>query len=306
MPQSWNMEWLNGNAERAFPFKEDVSLRDVNSIIKVPNRLIVDMVFVVPAGADYRYYMKSLMYGGSHINIVLSDESGNTVSSVTVDLSTHTRNKAYTMSGEGSFTGAVGRIALGDLSNLSADLPVGVYQFSLDDAEFELRTVRPDLRAVYSMTAVTADGTVTDAIQGAVRLISGANIRLTYVPAAGGDPAGIRIDATGNDDYDEDCECDSKVTPLPCIRSINGVGGDVTSGRVDLVSMTPCLTIGVENGSIVLTDTCSQPCCGCPELEFITDRLKLLEDSINKIEAFQSELAERQRLFYQSVLESLK
>jgi hypothetical protein len=306
MPQSWNMEWLNGNAERAFPFKEDVSLRDTNSVIRIPTRLIVDLVFVVPAGADYRYYLKSMMFSGTHLNLVMADESDNTVSSVTVDLQTHSRNAAYTMAGEGSFSGATGRIALGDLDNLQNDLPVGVYEFTLAASEFELRTVRPDLRAVYSLSAIGADGTVTDDITGIVQLIAGANVRLTYVPAAGGQPAGFRIDATGNDDYIEDCDCDSQVIPLKPIRSINGVGGDESSGRIDLESATPCLTLSVSGDTLVLTDTCSQPCCGCPELEFLTERLKLLDDTVGKIEAFQAELSDRQLSFYQSVLETLK
>ena len=306
MPQSWNMEWLNGNAERAFPFKEDVSLRDTNSVIQIPTRLVVDLVFVVPAGSDYRYYLKSLMFSGTHLNLVMADESDNTVSSVTVDVQTHSRNDAYTMEGEGSFSGATGRIALGDLSELERDLPPGVYEFTLAATEFELRTVRPDLRAVYSLSAISADGTVTDDITGVVQLISGANVRLTYVPAAGGNPAGIRIDATGNEDYVEDCDCDSQVVPLEPIRSINGVGANQASGRLDVESATPCLTLSVSGDTLVLTDTCSQPCCGCPELEFLTERLKLLDDTVGRIEAFQAELSDRELTFYQNVLESLK
>jgi hypothetical protein len=304
MPQAWNMEWLNGNAERAFPFKEDGSLRDTNSVIKIPNRLIVDLVFVVPAGADYRYYLKSLMFSGTHLNLVMADESDNTVSSVTVDLQTHSRNDAYTMEGEGSFSGATGRIALGDLSNLQTDLQTGVYSFDLAATEFELRTVRPDLRAVYSLAAVSADGTVTDAITGLVRLLAGANVRLTYVPASGGNAAGIRIDATGNSDYTEDCDCDSQVVPPTPIRSINGVLG--SGGRLDLVSGSDCLEIQVSGDTVTLVDKCSQPCCGCPELEFLTERLKLLDDTVLKIEEFQTELSDRELTFYQNVLETLK
>lgn len=306
MPQSWNMEWLNANAERAFPFKENAGLQDTNAVVTIPNRLLVDLIFVVPAGADYRYYLKSLMFSGTHLNLVIADESDNTVSSVTVELAAHSPNDAYTLSGEGTFAGATGRVAFGDLDNLQNDIPVGVYEFTLAQSEFELRTVRPDLRSVYSLTAVGADGTVTEDITGIVRLIAGANIRLTYVPAAGGNPAGIRIDATGNDDYSEDCECDSQVTPLTPVRSINGVGANTASGRLDFDSSSPCLTISVDGDSVVLEDTCSEPCCGCPELEFLTDRLKLLDDTIQKIEAFQAELSDRELEFYQNVLESLK
>lgn len=306
MAQGWNLEWLNANAERAFPFKEDVSRQDINALIRLPNSLIVDLVFVVPAGADYRYWLKSLMYSGTHLNLVLADESDNTVGSLTVDLATHQRNDAYTIAGEESFAGALGRIALGDLSSLGESVPPGAYTFSLATTEFELRTVRPDLRAVYSLGVIAADGSESEPATGIVKLLAGQNIRLTYVPAAGGDPVGIRIDATDNPDYEEDCACDSSVTPLLPIRSINGVGANPASGRLDLVSASPCLSITVAGDTVVLEDKCSEPCCGCPEAEFLTDRLKLLEDTLLKLEDTQSQLADNERDFYRDVLETLK
>ena len=306
MPQGWNLEWLNANAERAFPFKEDASRQDINALVRLPNSLIVDMVFVVPAGSDYRYWLKSLMYSGTHLNLVLADEADNTVGSLTIDLSTHNRNDAYTIVGEEAFAGSVGRIALGDLANLSESVPPGAYTFSLAATEFELRTVRPDLRAVYSLAIIAADGSESEQATGAVKLLAGQNIRLTYIPAAGGDPAGVRIDATENSDYEEDCGCDSAVKPLEPIRSINGVGANPVSGRLDLVSMSPCLDIRVEGDTVVLEDKCSEPCLGCPEVEFLTDRLKLLEDTLFKLEDMQHELADNERDFYRDVLETLK
>jgi len=304
MPDSWNLEWLNANSQRAFPFKEDVSRQDVNGLAVIPNSLLVDLVFVLPAGTSYRYYLKTLMYSGAHLTLVLADETGATIATLTVDLTTHTTNKAYTLQGEGNFSGAVGRLCLGNTSSLDAQLPRGVYNFALTTAEFELRTVRPDLRAVYSLAVVGADGAESDKLTGIVRLLAGQNVRLTYIPAAGLLPAGIRIDAVNNDDYEEDCGCSSSVAPPAPLRSINGVTG--TSGRVDLISGSPCLQIAVVGNKLQLTDKCSEPCCGCAEIEFLTDRLQLLQDTIDKIEALQNELSVNEREFYQNVLESLK
>ena len=165
MPDSWNLEWLNANSQRAFPFKEDVSRQDVNGLAVIPNSLLVDLVFVLPAGTSYRYYLKTLMYSGAHLTLVLADETGATIATLTVDLTTHTTNKAYTLQGEGNFSGAVGRLCLGNTSSLDAQLPRGVYNFALTTAEFELRTVRPDLRAVYSLAVVGADGAESDKLK---------------------------------------------------------------------------------------------------------------------------------------------
>lgn len=304
MPDAWNAEWLNANSQRAFPFKEDVSRQDINGLITIPNSLIVDLVFVVPAGTSYRYYLSELLYSGTHLTLVLADEMGNTVSSLAVDLTAHTTYQAYTMQGQGNFAGAVGRVCLGDVTNLSTHLSKGVFYFSLATAEFELRTVRPDLRAVYSMAVVGADGVESEKFFGIVKLLSGQNIRLTYIPASGLLPAGIRIDAVGNDDYEADCACQSKVLPPAPITSINGVTG--VSGRVDLVSGSPCLTISVAGGKVQLDDKCSEPCCGCAEIEWLTARLQLLQDTMDKIEAMQNELSSNEQEFYRDVFESLK
>ena len=45
---TWNLEWLNQNSARAYPFKEDASLRDTLDAVRVPNTMLADLVLVVP------------------------------------------------------------------------------------------------------------------------------------------------------------------------------------------------------------------------------------------------------------------
>jgi hypothetical protein len=163
-------------------------------------------------------------------------------------------------------------------------------------------------------------GAISEQISGTVRFIPGANIQLAYQPAEVADvpdpvtgdpvptvitPAGIRISAVNNPDYDEECACESTYPQPDPIRMINGVTGD-ESGELLIEALESCLTIGAGGSNVItMQDTCAQPCCGCPELEFITQQLIILEDSIKKLENRADELETRQQNFFNNVLGSL-
>ena len=102
-----------------------------------------------------------------------------------------------------------------------------------------------------------------------------------------------------------ECECESSYPKPDPIRMINGVLGD-ESGNITLDGGESCIEFaGGGEATVEVTDTCAQPCCGCPELEFITQNLILLEDSINKLYARAEDLAIRQEDFYNTVLGTL-
>ncbi len=64
MPNVSNLEWLNLNSLRAYPFKEDASLRPVNVVgdIRIPNSLVVDMILTIPSDEDVSVYLSRLVY----------------------------------------------------------------------------------------------------------------------------------------------------------------------------------------------------------------------------------------------------
>jgi hypothetical protein len=319
MSESWNIEWLNQNALRAFPFKEDAAKVDEAGLIAIPDRILVDLIFVVPADVAAIFHLRTLTIAGPHLTMVFSDDSGNTFSSLTVDLGTHQTNDAYDLLGTGEFRDARGKVVIGDLTNLSADIPDGLYTFSVTATSLESRTVRPDLRQVRSLQLVRADGTTSEELTGIIRLIEGTNARLTFVPAVIDlvpdpitgtpvptvtTPAGVRFDCIGGDPFDQECECEQSF-PLPdCIRSINGVTGD-ENGNLLLESADLCLTLSDSGNVITFEDKCARPCCGCAELDFVVDTLNTLQSSVEILDGRAGELQTQQQNFQNNVLGSL-
>ena len=299
---SWNLEWLNQNSVRGYPFKEDASRTDLTAALTIPNAVVVDFIMVVPDLEASTYYLRSLMYSGSTLTFEIA-QSGDVVASVTVTTSAHTTNTAYTVRGQGSYYGAVGKLVVGDLTGLADLIPPGVYVFDAAATVFEARCVRPDIRALNSLVVVDADLNESPPITGRVRLIAGNNIRLTYVAATEDAISRIRIDAINNPDYDEECDCeDTTVAKIP-ITTINGEASLL--GEFDIESGSPCLSITTESGRIVLTDTCSKPCCGCSEQELITERMALYDATLTKLESMLQQVAGRQQDFFDNVIATL-
>jgi hypothetical protein len=319
MPTAWNTGWLNENAGRAYPFKEDISR--TNSIgVTIPDTLLVDLIFVVAGGLVNTFYLKTVLYGGDSITLVFADSSDVTISSIVIDLAAHQENQAYDLVGVGSFEDARGRLALGNTKDLHRVFPEGVHNFTAEQTTLESRTVRPDLRGVRYAQVVSADGDISDKISGIIRLTAGQNIQLVYIPPVvenlpdpitGEDvpttttPAGVRIDAIDGIDFNEECDCESVLPALDPILTINGVEPD-NSGNITLESTEACLKIDAASGTISLADTCSTPCCGCTELEFLTSNAGLLEATLITLASQLDELDTREIEFFQNVLETLK
>lgn len=299
---AWNMEWLNENASRAFPFKEDSRLADVTGGLRIPNNLIVDLCMVVPADFETQFYLSSLVYSGSTVTLVFSTTSSGEFASVSVNTAAHVTNTAYSIVGQGQMSDVRGRITLGDLATLESQMPQGAFSFAADCTAFECRAVRPDIRGVRSIKVIKADGTQSESIYGTIELSEGLNIRLTYVPASGNTPAGIRIDSMATD-LETTCSCDaSQVRPDP-IRTINGIPAD-NGGNFRLYG-EGCLQIAGDTNALTLNDKCAQPCCGCAELEFITQQLEILKTSASALEQRAAELRAAEVNFHNNVLGTL-
>lgn len=290
-------EWLNENSYRAYPIKETVSRCAVTdglqmTDLQIPNYMFVD--FVLTSGTNTRIYLSKLGYIGDFLSLELRDQDENQVATVAVNIASHTPFARYPITGVGNYDDARGVIVLGDLSRLSQDLAQGSFNFTLDTAEMEPCTIRPDLRGVRSLQAETA-GVLTAKLTGHVRLVAGDNIKFTYMEEANA----IRIDAIDASGFEDECPCIDEFQ-LPCVQSINGIAIE----DVQIVG-DKCIQVVTSGNQITLTDKCSEPCCGCIELEFLTRNLDLLEGQLSRLEGYADQMRERLIQFITNVLVSI-
>jgi hypothetical protein len=186
--------------------------------------------------------------------------------------------------GSGSFDGAIGSVTLGDLTKLPLVLPNGIYQFSSSQTALEPRCIRPAISGVSSLTIVKSDlAYESRKISGDIKLIAGTNIYLEYDK----DNNAIIINAKDGVGYTDDCECLEVGNKV--VKSINGISTE----NVTLVG-DECMEITTNsNGSIVITDKCAKPCCGCPELTFLNTTINSLFTAMNNLNTFAMSLQDK-------------
>jgi len=281
--------------------------------------MLSDFVFVVPATAGLTCYLSRLIFATETLELSIADENDITMASLSVDLSAHVTNQVYSLSGLGIYEGARGALVLGDLSNLMYELPYGSFSFTAETAPFETRTIRPDLRGVQQLQVISSDGIQSPPLTGIVKLVAGQNVRLTYIPPTYTTipdpetgvpiqietaPGSIRIDAIGGENLNDTCGCGQAYpTPTP-IRSINGVTAN-PSGNLTLSPGGGHMTITPGANGLIIEDSSTEECCGCTELEDLTQQMVLLEDTILKLEVRQERLRESYDQFVTNVIGSL-
>lgn len=287
MPPVINQEWLNQNSLRSYPFREDMSMvpHDVDtgaplSGVQIPNYLLVDFILSLP-GNNVTVYLSQMALAGNLITLVFSNESDIRIATLAITLDAHTPYSAYDIIGQEPYQDARGRVVLGNLEGLRADLADGIYNFTSDTTRFEPATVRPDIRGVRSLRLINGDD-ISQLIQGRVKLISGTNIRLVY----DANENAIIVNAIAGEGLNDECDCAGKVGESNIVRTINGIPIE----DVILVGDGKCVDINPEGNRLVISDSCSQPCCSCPELEFLTDSLKILEVSLTNLESYAQQL----------------
>lgn len=289
-----NIEWLNQNAGRAYPFQEDMGRvpYDPNGTAltqaRLPNYVIVDMVFTVPGTGEARVYLGQTTYVGNILTLVFRETLASTIiAALTVDIGAHTANKAYPVSGTGDWEDARGWVVLGDLRRLVQDLPEGVYSYPASETLLEARVVRPALRGIRSLR-ISNNGNVSGLLYNHVKLLAGENIRLVVDEGNNG----VWIHAAPNSGYKAPCPCDS-VTQDNIVRTINGIAIE----DVQFVGDGECVSVRTVGNRIIISDQCSEPCCGCPELDYLNSTTKILETSLSRLEAYAEKLNERLNTF---------
>ena len=287
-----NVGWLNQNALRAYPLSENASRRDTTDSYTLPDDLLVDMVLPVNASLNYNpssFYVSSVDIFGSGITIEISywtGVAGAPVGSIAIDTATVTENKTYYLQGEDDFEGVLGKVVIGDTS--TALQRPGSYAFDLAGGRIESSVVVPDLRGVTGFRVIEDETDEGVLYQGDIAFEPGANFRITV-----SDYAGVKVltfSAIDGEGTIADCVCEGELAELEPIRTINGVLPD-DLGNISLIG-DDCLEVTPQAGenAVQLTDKCSKPCCGCPELDVLVDDQKRVRDQVQTLENLTSKL----------------
>jgi hypothetical protein len=292
MPASTqNLEWLNHNEVRAYPLTEDADGVDLSAAFKLPTDFLVAVHLPIALALNVKpdqFYVRRILSTPTGFAVVVaynSDSGPIDAATATISRIDYVRGKTFPLVGAGDFADSIGRVALGRLENLDLQ-PAGLFEFSFDSGRLEPDCIRPMLRGV-SAIYVSNAGDTSVPLYNDVELEAGSNTRLTTTIVAGQRPK-IRIDFIDGEGSVEACPCVDE-TIGPPIRTIDGVGPN-DDGNLDLLG-DACIEVEPASFAINLKDTCSKPCCGCRELEVVTQALDQLRNNVAAYENLQTRLA---------------
>lgn len=286
---SWNLEWLNHNAQRKYPLADDSTGLDTTGSFGIPTNFIVELDLPVHAGlnvgpAGFFVYNLSSYAGGYGITIGYQPADGSTpvaVATALIPRTSVTRNSVFTLGGIGDFVDTVGKIVIGRLDGIDAQ-PAGFWEFSMEAARIDADAIRPILRGVSSITCVSG-GQSSPKLYGDIELVAGSNMQIVPILQEGQDPI-IVLNAISGEGTKQECVCEGDSALSQPITSINGVA-PTPSGNLVLVG-NDCLQISTITNGIQISDVCAQPCCGCAELERITSDLQRFGEQVGSVKAF--------------------
>jgi hypothetical protein len=307
-----NLEWLNHNGQRAYPITADSTQSSADGGLSIPRDFIVSMYLPVHWGHNIdttKFHISQISNYPTGFSITIGYQSSvisgdGTVTTSTVNVAstlvskaTHTENMSYNLSGMGDFVDSKGHIVIGDLANLEKE-NAGNFSFDLVGARLEPDVVRPSIRGVMSLQAQNGSQ-LSEELYGHVRLKAGNNFRITPIVEKDQDPI-LVLSAIEGKNLNEDCDCFDQ--DPPSIKTINGIPPD-QSGNFTFLG-NDCLTIEGRTNGLEFKDICSEPCCGCTELEVITKALEDFGAKATTLENFLVSLEARSTQMDQVVLGS--
>ena len=227
MPDIWNVEWPNINANRKYPLAEDATMLDTTGDFELPNDLIVD--FILPVHAAVTPDIDPTLFHVAQIGVfsagvVISFAyNGEIFSTVNVPSSGFEKYSTYSVIGSGAFSDSRGWVTIGDLEDTMAS--AGAFTFNVNGGRMHPMTIRPDLRAVTSIVVVDAAGEARP-VTGDIEFIAGVNFKFRvekkedfpseYPPRL---YDRIIFDAIDGSDLDDTCVCNNIDTTAPCLSN---------------------------------------------------------------------------------------
>jgi hypothetical protein len=288
MPGIWNQEWLNQNSQRAYPLSELATRVDGSGIFTLPDDFLLGLYIPVHSGLAVdptRFYLHSVAVYATGYSVAVGyndDAGGVVVGSATIAKATHREYDAYAIPGVGDFDDIVGYAVVGSVASIDLQ-PPGQYFFGPAGGVLEPDCIRPMIRWVGSITVVNGNES-SPRIYGDIQLVAGDNMQITV--GGIGDAGQIRFDAIDGAGLTEVCACTEDLAPP--IRTINNVP-PAANGDFILLG-NDCLKIDPAGNGLRLSDECSQPCCGCAELEALTRELDQFGSAATTLQNFLNAL----------------
>lgn len=289
--QVWNIEWSNLNGQRAYPLADDAAGNDDTGTFKLPNSFLISLDLPIHAGLDVdpaRFFIKHIGAYATGFSVVVGYQPavGDPVDVATALIARqgHTRNKSYALGGVDPYDDTMGKVGIGRLDDIDLQ-PPGFFTFEFAQTRLDPDAIRPIIRGISSIVVVNGNQRSAPLV-GQVELMAGANMQLVPIVILGQDPK-IVFNAINGEGLTNDCVCEGEPDAEP-IRTIDGVG-PAADGNLDLFG-TECAQFVPVTGGLKLVNTCAKPCCGCPELEKITQDLEFLNRQVATVQDLANRL----------------
>jgi hypothetical protein len=286
-----NVGWLNQNELRAYPLSDSATRQDDTATYTLPNNFLADMVISVNGALNYNpanFYLSKMSVFGTGVTIELSYWTGTQASligKISIQASTFEQYRTYQLEGEDDFEGVTGKVVIGSLDTVL--LQPGVFSFDLVDGRIEPTVVVPDIRGITGVRILDGED-LGDLYQGDIAFEAGSNFRITKSDFGG--VTVLTLNAISGEGTIAECVCEGEEAESAPIRTINGVSPD-TLGNINLLG-DDCLVPEpkADENAIEISDVCSKPCCGCPELETLVEDQKRMRDQVQTLENLASRL----------------
>ena len=306
MPLSqWNLEFLNHNAQRSYPITADSTGTDITGSFNIPDDFLVVLdipVAFVDNIESGRFFIRQIGVFSSGMQLIFSYDLSASVFDVGTALipaTTSTRNSVFSVGGISPYEDVVGKVVIGKLDTIQQQ-SAGLFNFTLDDARLEPQTIRPMIRGLSSLSIENADGLESEKFYGDIELVAGTNVQISTAKVD--NVTQITISAISGEGTIAECICEGAAAHTPCIKTINGIG-PTSTGNFNLVGDT-CIKIESSENGVNIRDTCRTPCCGCEELEKITEELTTFANDRDDLMDCVDQLKNRVDQFNNSILGS--
>lgn len=286
---AFNSEFLNHNSLRSYPLSEKATKTPADgSDFRIPNDFFVGAKIVTTASpAEVKvdeFYISKITVYSQGANVTIS-YAGNEVATCSL-ANNEEIYPTFALTGVGEFASQyhiTGHITLGSFETLK-NWP-GSYSFDLSGGRLDPDVINYSVALITPLViSVGESGSevpiTSMSVIDHVRFTAGKGIKVTE-----------QVDSSGRAVFKISKEMGAG-DGTTYIRTINAIAPD-ESGNFQIESLTGCLSVDAVDNGITLSETCTDPCCGCEELETIDQQIVELQQANVDIQMYQQKLEEK-------------